>query len=107
MRATNQHKEQRPILNEYSHLASVYDTRWSFYIEATTSATMARLSPPPTARVLDVGCGTSALLQKLSREFPQVTLVGVDPVPAMLEVARGRVPPSTELREGWVPPVSG
>jgi ubiquinone/menaquinone biosynthesis C-methylase UbiE len=30
-----------------------------------------------------------------------VTLVGVDPVPEMLAVARGRVPPSTELHEGW------
>lgn len=102
MDTTDQHKGRDPIVKEYSRLAPEYDTRWSFYIEATTSATIARLSLPPTGRVLDVGCGTGALLQELARKFPQVTLVGIDPVPKMLAVARGRVPPSTELREGWV-----
>ncbi|HUP01112.1 MAG TPA: class I SAM-dependent methyltransferase [Gemmatimonadota bacterium] len=94
-------KERDAVLNEYSRLAPVYDKRWSFYIEATTRATMARLSPPPNARVLDVGCGTGVLLQELAREFPQVSLVGLDPVPEMLAVARSRVPPGTELHEGW------
>ena len=79
----------------------MYDARWSFYIEATTRATIARLSPPPNARVLDVGCGSGVLLRELAREFPQVALVGLDPVPEMLAVARQRVPPGTELREGW------
>lgn len=51
--------------------------------------------------MLDVGCGTGALLQELARKFPQATLVGVDPVPEMLAIARKRVSPSTELREGW------
>ncbi|MFQ5563274.1 MAG: class I SAM-dependent methyltransferase [Parvularculaceae bacterium] len=88
-------------MKEYSRLAPDYDTRWSFYVEATTSATIARLSPPPTGRVLDVGCGTGALLQKLARKFPQARLAGVDPAPEMLAVARRRVSPETELREGW------
>jgi ubiquinone/menaquinone biosynthesis C-methylase UbiE len=101
MATTDQHKGRDPVVKEYSRLASEYDTRWSFYVEATTSATIARLSVPPTGRVLDVGCGTGALLQELARKFPQVTLVGVDPVAEMLAVARGRVPPRTELREGW------
>lgn len=101
MDTTDQHKGRDPVVKEYSRLAREYDTRWSFYIEATTSATIGRLSLPPTGRVLDVGCGTGALLQELARKFPQVTLVGVDPVPEMLAVARGRVLPSTELREGW------
>lgn len=101
MDTTDQHKGRDHIVKEYSRLAPEYDTSWSFYIDATTSATIARLSLPPTARVLDVGCGTGALLQELARKFPQVTLVGMDPVPEMLAVARGRVLPRTELREGW------
>lgn len=101
MDTTDQHKGRDPVVKEYARLAPEYDTRWSFYIEATTSATIARLSLPLSGRVLDVGCGTGALLQELARKFPQVTLVGVDPVAEMLAVARGRVPPSTELREGW------
>lgn len=100
MDTTDQHKGRDPIVKKYSRLAPEYDTRWSFYIEETTNATIARLSPPQTGRVLDVGCGTGVLLHKLARIYPQVTLVGVDPVPEMLAVARGRVPPTTELREG-------
>jgi ubiquinone/menaquinone biosynthesis C-methylase UbiE len=40
--------------------------------------------------VLDVGCGTGALLRTLADRLPAgVKLSGVDPAPAMLEVARG------------------
>lgn len=101
MRTADNHKGRESVVKEYSRLAPDYDTRWSFYVEATTSATIARLSPPPTGRVLDVGCGTGALLQKLARKFPQARLAGVDPAPEMLAVARRRVSPETELREGW------
>lgn len=101
MGTADQSRRRDPIVKEYSRLAPEYDTRWAFYIEATTNATMARLSPPPAGRVLDVGCGTGVLLQKLARKYPRVTPVGVDPVPEMLAVARGRLPPGTELREGW------
>ncbi|MGH8282326.1 MAG: class I SAM-dependent methyltransferase [Gammaproteobacteria bacterium] len=101
MDKTDQGKERDSIRKEYARLAPEYDTRWSFYIEATTNATLTRLSSPPTARILDVGCGTGVLLQRLAQKLPQATLVGMDPVPEMLAVARGRVPPSTELHEGW------
>lgn len=101
MDPTDHPKERDPIVEKYARLAPEYDARWSFYIEATTRATLARLSRPLTGRVLDVGCGTGALLQEFARQFPQVTLVGMDPVPEMLAVARERLPPSTELRQGW------
>ncbi len=95
------HKGENPVVKKYSRLALEYDTRWSFYIEETTNATIARLSLPPTGQALDVGCGTGSLLQKLGHKFPQAKLFGVDPAPEMLKVARGKVPPSVELREGW------
>jgi len=85
-------------VREYSRLARDYDARWSFYVEAET---MARLSVEPIDRVLDVGCGTGALLGKLSRRYPQARLAGVDPVPEMLGIARTRLLPSVDLREGW------
>ncbi|MGH8307870.1 MAG: methyltransferase domain-containing protein [Gammaproteobacteria bacterium] len=102
MGMVNLSKERDPIRKEYARLAPEYDTRWSFYIEATTRATLARLSAHRTARILDVGCGTGILLQRLTQKLPQATLVGIDPVPEMLAVARTRVSPSTELREAWV-----
>ena len=88
-------------MKEYSRLAETYDTKWSFYVEATTRETMSRLRLQPTDRVLDVGCGTGALLHHLTATHPGAQLSGVDPVPEMLAIARRRLSPSIELREGW------
>jgi len=52
-------------------------------------------------RILDVGCGTGALLSRLYQICPQAELVGVDPVPEMLAVARGKLSSSVELREAY------
>ena len=93
--------ESDPVVEEYSRLAQQYDTKWSFYVEATTRETMRRLSIRSTDRVLDVGCGTGALLHQLHILYPQAQLVGVDPVPEMLKVARLRLPLAVELSEAW------
>lgn len=89
------------VVAKYARLAPEYDARWSFYVEATTRETLARLSLRPTDRVLDVGCGTGALLERLAESHPAALLSGVDPVPEMLAVARERMPAEVELREGW------
>ncbi|MBI1907413.1 MAG: methyltransferase domain-containing protein, partial [Rhodocyclales bacterium] len=94
-------KKQNPVVEEYSRLAEDYDSKWSFYVDATTRETMGRLSVRPTDRVLDVGCGTGALLHQLARSYPQARLAGVDPMPEMLAIARSRLPPGVALREGW------
>jgi ubiquinone/menaquinone biosynthesis C-methylase UbiE len=92
---------KHPVVEEYARLAPEYDARWSFYIEATSRETLARLPLQPAARVLDVGCGTGALLSRLSRSHPAARLTGVDPVPAMLAVARRGLPPAVRLAAGW------
>ncbi|HEX3526605.1 MAG TPA: class I SAM-dependent methyltransferase [Thermoanaerobaculia bacterium] len=92
---------EHPIREEYSRLAPVYDAKWSFYIDATIRATLDRLSLRNSDRVLDVGCGTGALLDRLAQDHPAARLTGVDPVPEMLANARRKVPPEVELREGW------
>ena len=99
-------KEQTPpdqdsIVAEYDRLSRVYDSRWSFYIEATTRETLRRLPLEPADQVLDVGCGTGALLHAVKHQHSGITLAGVDPVPGMLDVARGRLPEDVELREAW------
>ncbi len=94
-------EQQRPVLAKYARLAGRYDARWRFYVQATTRETVRRLSLRPNDRVLDVGCGTGALLHLLAHAYPLAQLSGVDPVPEMLEVARRRLPPSADLRQGW------
>ena len=89
------------ILQEYSRLARVYDRRWARYIEATVANTLRRLPLAGQERVLDVGCGTGVLLERLAGTHPAGLLVGIEPVEAMRDRARSRLPPETELREAW------
>jgi ubiquinone/menaquinone biosynthesis C-methylase UbiE len=90
-----------PVVEEYSAAARDYDLKWSFYVEATTRETLARIEIGPTDRVLDVGCGTGELLSRVAARFPAAKLSGLDPVPEMLEVAKAKLHPGVELRQGW------
>jgi ubiquinone/menaquinone biosynthesis C-methylase UbiE len=89
------------VVAEYARLAPEYDQKWPFYIAATTRETLARLQLGPADRLLDVGCGTGALLERLTMRHPAAQLTGVDPVPEMLAAARRRLPPEVVLQEGW------
>jgi ubiquinone/menaquinone biosynthesis C-methylase UbiE len=89
------------VLGEYARLAPQYERRWSFYVRATSRETLARFRINPTDSVLDVGCGTGALLSQLSASYPQARLAGIDPSPEMLAIARERLPPGVELKQGW------
>jgi ubiquinone/menaquinone biosynthesis C-methylase UbiE len=89
------------VVEEYARLAPEYDEKWSFYVEATARETLSRLHLRPSDRLLDVGCGTGALLHRLSGQHRAAQLAGVDPVPEMLAVARRRLPPEILLQEGW------
>jgi len=101
MAEDKQGNARKPIVDEYARLAGEYDAKWSFYIEATTRETMRRLSLLPADRLLDVGCGTGALLHHLSTTHPDMQLFGVDPVSEMLAIAGRRLSPSIKLTEGW------
>lgn len=89
-------------VRKYERLASRYDTRWSGYIEATVRETLTRLHIGDEDRVLDVGCGTGALLHRLATAHPQARLFGIDPTPAMLAIARQRLPPTVETQKGRI-----
>jgi ubiquinone/menaquinone biosynthesis C-methylase UbiE len=89
------------VLGEYARLAPQYERRWSFYVRATCRETLARLRNKPTDSVLDVGCGTGALLSQVSASYPQARLAGIDPSPEMLAIARERLASGIELQQGW------
>jgi ubiquinone/menaquinone biosynthesis C-methylase UbiE len=95
---TDRHRSA--VTEQYAKLASDYDSRWSFYVRATTDATMSRLPSIP-GRVLDVGCGTGALLTRLVNGFPDSKVSGVDASSEMLELARSRLPTEVNLHNCW------
>ena len=79
------------LLKEYTELAPTYDQRWSAYLNASLHMTLEKVAGLPADRVLDVACGTGLLLESLAERSDSPELVGVDRVPAMLEVARRRL----------------
>lgn len=92
---------KHPVIEEYARLAPDYEKRWSFYVQATVRETVLRLNLQPNDRLLDVGCGTGALLYAVSHSCSSVELFGVDPVPEMLAIARRRLPTNAQLQQGW------
>ena len=50
----------------------------------------ARNPPPAAARILDVGCGTGEIAERLARRFADASILGVDLEDAHLDRARAR-----------------
>jgi len=55
----------------------------------------------PSARLLDIGCGTGELLRRLRAKYPSALLAGLDPVPEMLAVAKDKLNGTEDLRIGY------
>ena len=90
-----------PVVAEYAKAAGRYDEKWAFYVEATTRETLRRMPMTPSARVLDVGCGTGELLRRLRAKYPDAVLAGLDPVAEMLAVAKDKLSGKEDLRIGY------
>ena len=74
------------VRDEYDALSAEYDRRWRRYVDRTIAGTLRRVSLLPGEAILDVGCGTGALLDRL----PEAKRRGVDLSLAMLARARSR-----------------
>lgn len=57
----------------------------------TNRLTVERLELAPDATVLDIGCGTAAALRHAAAKVTAGRLIGVDPVPRMVEIAKDKV----------------
>ena len=89
-----------PVQTEYSHLAKQYDSRWSFYVNATIGETLNRLEINQGERILDLGCGTGVLIQRLLQVSPEIEVFGIDSCAEMLEIAKQKLPESVDLKVG-------
>jgi ubiquinone/menaquinone biosynthesis C-methylase UbiE len=89
-------------VERFARRASSYERgrRAEFHsrVVAASLETAVRVVPHPSA-VLDVGCGTGALLRALGDRLPPtVQLVGVDPASAMIDVARAARGPRSNVQ---------
>lgn len=85
------------MVREYGALAPAYDERWASYVEGTARMTVEALGNDVTGRMLDIGCGTGVLLERVGEETPDVQLHGTDLSFDMLEMARQRLRGSARL----------
>jgi len=82
------------LVRRYARYAPRYDRRWARYNEATIAAAERLIlahAPAPgrsPSALLDVGCGTGLLAQRLRRRMPELLITGVDVSEDMLDRAR-------------------
>ena len=82
---------RRRVLAEHRRLAERYDRRWARYLATSRAALLSdRALWGRPGRLLDVGCGTGALLAAARAAGSRRVLIGVDLSEAMLSVARTR-----------------
>lgn len=91
----------RRVRDEYDRVAAHYERRWHRYVDAATRRTLRHLDIHPSARILDLGCGTGALLEAIA-DMPAVRTAGLDLSRRMPTIARGRLAPATALLIGDV-----
>ena len=84
-------KQARSYLPAAGHdwLLPLYDPlQWLFRAEASRRQLLEQASIEPKHRVLDIGCGTGDMVVLVSRLYPEVEVVGLDPDPKALARAR-------------------
>ncbi len=95
MEASRKHFRPGAISRGYDRIAGRYDALHARFLRISGGAAQAaveaalRVSASPTARVLDAGCGTGVVGQRLLEHHPGLQLTLLDASPSMLREARG------------------
>ena len=90
----------KKIRKVYGRAAKNYDKFWDFYIVPSYSKTLARVDLQKGSKILDLSCGTGALLKILEDRFPSSELTGIDLTEEMLAVAKQKLSDNVELLLG-------
>lgn len=89
--------------DEYVKLAEVEDRMWYFRsLHRHVVRELARRHVPPTAAVLDAGCGTGGMILRLREQRPGWRWSGIDFMPLACELARKRCGPGTDIRQASI-----
>lgn len=73
----------------FDRWSSSYDWTFpSFIYQAIHKRLIETIELPQNANVLDLGCGTGQLFNRLGKKYPEITGTGLDLSPKMLQVAR-------------------
>ena len=82
----------------FDRQAAQYDTAsFGRHARALYPVLLAQLAQIPHRSVLDVGCGTGALLRQIKDRWPESQCAGVDLSPGMVESAAAIAPVSTPI----------
>ena len=91
-------------MREFDEMAGKYDAHSPLHYRLTRLCDAAILKRLATfdgvSSILDVGCGTGALLEKIRFAYPQMTLNGVDLSLGMLNIAKKRNIPRVAFAQG-------
>ncbi len=81
------------IAEDYDRISAGYDENFSSFVAAHSDELVGRIGGlPENARILDLACGTGAVVAAWRRRWPGADITGVDRSPGMLARARKRCP---------------
>jgi ubiquinone/menaquinone biosynthesis C-methylase UbiE len=93
VRTRRQHHRDVERFNQWS---ASYDQHWLQGLLLTRIQNrivdLSRRLPSPPRSIVDIGCGTGQLAARLLAASPDADIMGIDPAPGMLDVARAAVP---------------
>ena len=87
------HRYRRDV-GDYDRLAGEYEDMWIQKVRDTVHQGLldriGEAGGPAPKRILDIGCGTGAMLRRTATLFPDAEFFGIDPAPGMVDEARRR-----------------
>jgi ubiquinone/menaquinone biosynthesis C-methylase UbiE len=91
-------KNHAVVVDHYARLAPKYDQRWDRYSRSTLTAMLDQIDPQAITSLLDVACGTGIFAKMVQEMNPEMTIIGTDLSPHMIEMAKKRLAPSDTVK---------